>query len=204
MSRSTSTTGLSPRTRGSPAGDHPRERRRGPIPADAGEPRICGIRCREVWAYPRGRGGAADKGRSRRQRGGLSPRTRGSRGLRGGRQQGVGPIPADAGEPQHKSAPKRSRRAYPRGRGGASDDSPCADRIAGLSPRTRGSQLAASGENCVCGPIPADAGEPRISHMNASRCGAYPRGRGGADAPSACSHCCQGLSPRTRGSREPC
>jgi len=50
---------------------------------------------------------------------GLSPRTRGS--LDGARAAAAayGPIPADAGEPTTNVSPERSRRAYPRGRGGA-------------------------------------------------------------------------------------
>ena len=111
--------GLSPRTRGSPAEVRQGTAFTGPIPADAGEPRQ-GLGQRVVdRAYPRGRGGARSAVASRADAQGLSPRTRGSLGAVRGSAGGRGPIPADAGEPVTTTANTSTRKAYPRGRGGA-------------------------------------------------------------------------------------
>jgi len=213
--------GLSPRTRGS----HPEARRvsvpAGPIPADAGEPstsRLSGVPAR---AYPRGRGGAEHTPELVPLVRGLSPRTRGSRAVAWVKMRFLGPIPADAGEPDGPRANQAARgpipadagepcpsmrrphprRAYPRGRGGAAPSDSPACCIVGLSPRTRGSLHCSEVMLAANGPIPADAGEPSIASHARDGCGAYPRGRGGASTPPPSQPSAWGLSPRTRGSR---
>ena len=72
----------------------------------------------------------------------------------------IGPIPADAGEPAPPWPLAQMRKAYPRGRGGASARFEEAREGAGLSPRTRGSRTKLIDLLDWVGPIPADAGEP--------------------------------------------
>ena len=91
--------GLSPRTRGSLIGTHPKPDFCGPIPADAGEPGAPQGAVAEAGAYPRGRGGAVGMRRMEPTSSGLSPRTRGSQRQWNADERSAGPIPADAGEP---------------------------------------------------------------------------------------------------------
>ena len=91
----------------------------------------------------------------------------------------LGPIPADAGEPAPKEPAPASTRAYPRGRGGTWESAIQISLHEGLSPRTRGNQIAKARGCTEVGPIPADAGEPCCGDWRARWFGAYPRGRGG-------------------------
>ena len=91
--------GLSPLTRGNLHLAAHRLRGPGPIPAHAGEPR-CGYSGFEFYgAYPRSRGGTDVRGDSMEPYLGLSPLTRGNRGMVISRLLSWGPIPAHAGEP---------------------------------------------------------------------------------------------------------
>ena len=193
--------GLSPRTRGSRRGSRGRSRRYGPIPADAGEPWPRTVASAGIRAYPRGRGGATRETDAQGRVQGLSPRTRGSPTQREGAGFGTGPIPADAGEPPTRTCPTRPPWAYPRGRGGAATTAEAPARLAGLSPRTRGSLEVCRPRSHHPGPIPADAGEPRGGCRAPELRGAYPRGRGGAVTGTLYEGYAEGLSPRTRGSR---
>ena len=194
--------GLSPRTRGSLVARFERLGDRGPIPADAGEPRPPPPHARRPRAYPRGRGGAIGDRAVVMLHVGLSPRTRGSRRARAARGARPGPIPADAGEPGRCPARWSSARAYPRGRGGAVSYANEWRLHRGLSPRTRGSRRGDRRHARITGPIPADAGEPVLELAGECHCRAYPRGRGGAPRGRASPLRREGLSPRTRGSRE--
>ena len=111
-----------------------------------------------------------------------------------------GPIPADAGEPQCQRTGAWGGGAYPRGRGGAEFLPLPVLPLQGLSPRTRGSLVSQSDEDVLRGPIPADAGEPKMEVFPADAIRAYPRGRGGAIGAKGGEQLVQGLSPRTRGS----
>ena len=133
--------------------------------------------------------------------GGLSPRTRGSRGITPGQIVDYGPIPADAGEPDGRRHGGHDHRAYPRGRGGAGPAWIARGLREGLSPRTRGSRNDRLPVLLQGGPIPADAGEPSGRVPSPPCPGAYPRGRGGASSGKSNPVSAQGLSPRTRGSR---
>ena len=192
--------GLSPRTRGSRLVELDLTAPVGPIPADAGEPR--GRRCKGARprAYPRGRGGAGRTVTGWWVDLGLSPRTRGSRWSARSTSSSLGPIPADAGEPWCLGRAPTALGAYPRGRGGASEDA--IDELVrkGLSPRTRGSPPGDHRRILVLRPIPADAGEPAGLAAPSENFRAYPRGRGGAVEVTRASNALQGLSPRTRGS----
>ena len=133
--------GLSPRTRGSPPHIRAVIDALGPIPADAGEPSSAGVANPAGGAYPRGRGGAAFRQIPSHACSGLSPRTRGSQQHGRAQIEEVGPIPADAGEPDCRWAGGADDGAYPRGRGGARRPSRPGSAPAGLSPRTRGSHV---------------------------------------------------------------
>ncbi len=91
--------------------------------------------------------------------------------------------------------------AYPRGRGGACSWCGAPYRVAGLSPRTRGSPRVGGRRPVARGPIPADSGEPPRSRSRPCRNTAYPRGRGGALMLKEVAPHGEGLSPRTRGSQ---
>ena len=196
----TNSTGLSPRTRGSPLVENRVSSASGPIPADAGEPWSRSARRCWTRAYPRGRGGAFQgRGYGACKRG-LSPRTRGSRVCWISRWPLAGPIPADAGEPRVVYPLPPTSWAYPRGRGGASSGLQHTLRQSGLSPRTRGSPMAGPSGFEHCGPIPADAGEPSTRASVRILLRAYPRGRGGAFVSQRGEVGAEGLSPRTRGS----
>ena len=131
--------------------------------------------------------------------GGLSPRTRGNLADIGHDENGLGPIPADAGEPVRRRRPSSMSRAYPRGRGGTAAAIGGMAKIAGLSPRTRGNHSASPLRVIALGPIPADAGEPDRYRSQAAKAWAYPRGRGGTCPTNRRQGRQRGLSPRTRG-----
>ena len=114
--------GLSPPTRGNPFGndDASQGRRRGSIPAHAGEPRAIRAGCCLHAVYPRPRGGTVLCPTVQAECDGLSPPTRGNR-VRPERRQGSIPahanlpgaplfeplvrsIPAHAGEPARSAA----------------------------------------------------------------------------------------------------
>ncbi len=172
--------GLSPRTRGSQVQRDQLAPAGGSIPAHAGEPRSYVGALRGKWVYPRARGGATMPRHRRSTRGGLSPRTRGSRRCtdRGGRRGGS--IPAHAGEPR-PAPPRTSRkRVYPRARGGAWQEGLWQFGDEGLSPRTRGSLEPPPGYRRRHRSIPAHAGEPHRAGTARYAAGVYPRARGGA------------------------
>ena len=75
--------GLSPRRRGNPCTARPWPSARGPIPAQAGEPRSTRRAGRSPWAYPRAGGGTDSYADADRGAWGLSPRRRGNHALVG-------------------------------------------------------------------------------------------------------------------------
>ena len=110
--------GLSPRRRGNRALRFCSLHRRGPIPAQAGEPPGVRGASSTVRAYPRAGGGTASSSSGHFQYSGLSPRRRGNRHLVaivGGK---LGPIPAQAGEPSYFGIIYLLPGAYPRAGGG--------------------------------------------------------------------------------------
>ena len=194
--------GLSPRTRGNRIRVCRSVGAGGPIPADAGEPAASTWKGCTSRAYPRGRGGTNYLEEEARPREGLSPRTRGNPGTSKSRTPTLGPIPADAGEPDRPRRGHPQTAAYPRGRGGTGEIVRRELDSEGLSPRTRGNRRRAHLARILPGPIPADAGEPASCRVRLSRCRAYPRGRGGTGGVGL-GHCgLLGLSPRTRGNHQ--
>ncbi len=171
--------GLSPRVRGSQSLHVSLPLFGGSIPAGAGEPIRRVGHSTPARVYPRGCGGASGDMRTILAARGLSPRVRGSRAISENLGHADGSIPAGAGEPAERFARRQSGRVYPRGCGGASNESAWLPRWSGLSPRVRGSQNRVVGRRGVTGSIPAGAGEPRsmmCATNNAS--GLSPRVRG--------------------------
>ena len=174
--------GLSPRTRGNPTLYKLTWKPWGPIPANAGEPAGNLPAQGGQWAYPRERGGTASSVTVTVVFPGLSPRTRGNRGVFRRGLHGQGPIPANAGEPGPMDAGGEGGRAYPRERGGTGGSPESACRQMGLSPRTRGNRDLCEIITAWRGPIPANAGEPTRCAPLAAASGAYPRERGGTSS----------------------
>ena len=110
--------GLSPLTRGNPAGPSTTPDVKGPIPAHAGEPCRSRRQKRPSGAYPRSRGGTESHTPLMPSGYGLSPLTRGNRTTYWRSVCPYGPIPAHAGEPIQTLACRVPIWAYPRSRGG--------------------------------------------------------------------------------------
>ena len=112
--------GLSPPARGNHGDGSRLCHGAGPIPACAGEPRSRHAAAGLAGAYPRLRGGTRPARCLACRAEGLSPPARGNLGVGGCGRSMCGPIPACAGEPGRTPPAWRSRRAYPRLRGGTS------------------------------------------------------------------------------------
>ena len=91
--------GLSPHVRGNRHLPSFHFTRTGSIPARAGEPWTPKGSRRTNWVYPRTCGGTAVPHRTTQASMGLSPHVRGNHCLRAGAHDGIGSIPARAGEP---------------------------------------------------------------------------------------------------------
>ena len=196
-----SSTGLSPRVRGSPRRWQRHHRLRGSIPACAGEP-LAGADTSEPYrVYPRVCGGAAAAPSGGSTLAGLSPRVRGSPGRIPVRDFLPRSIPACAGEPQAARWVEAAAQVYPRVCGGAQRVPHLAVAVAGLSPRVRGSPGDEPAAVMLDGSIPACAGEPCLRSRSCRSAGVYPRVCGGARHLVADGQHEQGLSPRVRGSR---
>ena len=157
----------------------------------------------ETTAYPRVCGATVSATPPTTSRRGLSPRMRGNHVGRVDPDPAVGPIPAYAGQPIMKTEPFCLTRAYPRVCGATL--SPCAwsSSLMGLSPRMRGNQRQAAMRLRKRGPIPAYAGQPRRWSGLVCPRRAYPRVCGATYSLDGGCVCCQGLSPRMRGNRDP-
>ena len=116
--------GLSPRVRGKPRRYHQLQRRRGSIPACAGETGGVGEKGSGSGVYPRVCGGNGDGRLSTGDGRGLSPRVRGKPSLKTNLAGLPGSIPACAGETGRRPGPCPATAVYPR--------------VCGLSPRVRG------------------------------------------------------------------
>ncbi len=196
--------GLSPRVRGSPRRPPAGVKKRGSIPACAGEPRVGR---RRMWCgavYPRVCGGAYHASGGVASLSGLSPRVRGSHHELRVLDYRSGSIPACAGEPVVSSRESGTRPApavYPRVCGGAGSMGETRFRPAGLSPRVRGSQPFFRERKEARRSIPACAGEPRVWAAAFARSEVYPRVCGGASYAGIRAPVNLGLSPRVRGSQ---
>ena len=193
--------GLSPPTRGNRVIPPPLLPYRRSIPAHAGEPRACQSPPSAAAVYPRPRGGTSLAGASSGRPAGLSPPTRGNPRIAPLLRPRRRSIPAHAGEPPRSTKIRRVTKVYPRPRGGTATSSGGSERIAGLSPPTRGNLCRASTRVAPQRSIPAHAGEPAAMTQRGGRVRVYPRPRGGTVALLRRAAAVRGLSPPTRGNR---
>ena len=112
--------GLSPPTRGNPPRRYRQAKRKGSIPAHAGEPGRQRPTAHSEPVYPRPRGGTAVSALLRHGVGGLSPPTRGNLAVWRCHPSLFGSIPAHAGEPTPATGSDTHTPVYPRPRGGTS------------------------------------------------------------------------------------
>ena len=191
--------GLSPRVRGNPGRRHHRGRRRGSIPACAGEPGWWRISAAAKRVYPRVCGGTIIDGPSCIWPGGLSPRVRGNPDSVPARGRGIGSIPACAGEPFRCRPCTPVAEVYPRVCGGTNETRLGAVGLTGLSPRVRGNPARGRASTPGLRSIPACAGEPKSYVKERQQATVYPRVCGGTLGRSDRLLFWEGLSPRVRG-----
>ena len=154
--------GLSPLARGNHVAQVPLARRRGPIPACAGQPGGSAPSGPPWRAYPRLRGATASWVNEAVSGVGLSPLARGNHHQRRQARDAVGPIPACAGQPTASCLASGPPRAYPRLRGATAASAGAARWAGGLSPLARGNRTPAGLVSEKSGPIPACAGQPLV------------------------------------------
>ena len=155
--------GLSPRVRGNRSPDDVLRVIRRSIPACAGEPTWWMPSSPRSRVYPRVCGGTGFKSSSNSMSPGLSPRVRGNRANNPDILQGVGSIPACAGEPADPAAAISDDQVYPRVCGGTRGRVLRCKGVRGLSPRVRGNLRRLLVHGLPVGSIPACAGEPWTS-----------------------------------------
>ena len=196
------------------------EPKRRSLPASAARvyPRVCGgtrtpgaVRPPPLGLSPRVRGNREDRVYPRVCGGtdgthgisvyiiGLSPRVRGNQVEHPPAMQGVGSIPACAGEPHRGPGPGPSGSVYPRVCGGTSLRFYQRASARGLSPRVRGNLRRLPGRIHSCRSIPACAGEPVRSLCTSPCQKVYPRVCGGTAVRPGTDSGYWGLSPRVRG-----
>ena len=173
------TVGLSPRVRG----NHARRWNQcgwiGSIPACAGEPIQRTGNPAYAPVYPRVCGGTVKYSPPLRSIGGLSPRVRGNLPAHTVSEDGIGSIPACAGEPAAGRPARGRHRVYPRVCGGTRPDSKNGNPGGGLSPRVRGNRSDRDFRKDYVRSIPACAGEPTPPGHGSDRRTVYPRVCGG-------------------------
>ena len=137
--------GLSPLTRGNPFCRSVNLAFQGTIPAPAGEPASAAVSAGLLGDYPRSRGGTCSVFDLIFHLTGLSPLTRGNLKMPLKGCEGIGTIPAHAGEPQNAIPNQCLSGDYPRSRGGTIISATFLTIVWGLSPLTRGNLGSARG-----------------------------------------------------------
>ena len=178
-----SVTGLSPRMRGNPPCMLGGEGLSRSIPAHAGEPCTRAGTSPGPGVYPRACGGTDDPCHADTLLEGLSPRMRGNRLPEAVQVEGIGSIPAHAGEPGFRWRKGSPGGVYPRACGGTVAPSAVEWAAWGLSPRMRGNRIARKVASIFPGSIPAHAGEPPGDGRAPSGARVYPRACGGTMMP---------------------
>ena len=191
--------GSSPRTRGTGRAPVRRHHTNRFIPAHAGN--------RSRWVYsqsanpvhPRARGEQRRRAGGPSRNAGSSPRTRGTEVLMPARRADQRFIPAHAGNSPDRSATAPSGPVHPRARG--EQAAAAAERriVAGSSPRTRGTDFVPEDDLCAFRFIPAHAGNRGADASQASRSAVHPRARGEQPRRAIAGYGRNGSSPRTRG-----
>ena len=176
-----------------------KQRKRGTIPACAGEPWTPKATIAALRDYPRVCGGTHGVCFTRALRKGLSPRVRGNHLQRRHIPVECGTIPACAGEPTSRRKSSTRPWDYPRVCGGTVSWTlrTCANQ--GLSPRVRGNRRCGCNGLVGHGTIPACAGEPYTDRDGNKKSRDYPRVCGGTFLKHRGSALNLGLSPRVRG-----
>ena len=151
--------GLSPRVRGKREESAAQTRRRGSIPACAGEARRTRLKTSLIKVYSRVCGGSPGEVALGHAIGGLSPRVRGKPAVRRRKRGQRRSIPACAGEATTHCTTPDSSTVYPRVCGGSSSGPVNPGAIGGLSPRVRGKRTARKRTRKARRSIPACAGE---------------------------------------------
>ena len=198
--------GLSPRRRGNRARGRVAWSPIGSIPAQAGEPAWFLSDSLQTRVYPRAGGGTEPEPEDDLAAEGLSPRRRGNLQYVVPPHEGLGSIPAQAGEPPRRRGNPRpsnhqinrfgsipaqagepanwycrssASRVYPRAGGGTELLMGREFAHLGLSPRRRGNRGRAPLPSRQGGSIPAQAGEPPPETKSPTVAGVYPRAGGG-------------------------
>ena len=187
--------------RGNLSGSATARRRKGSIPACAGEPLLRQFGRRIHLVYPRVCGGTLAAPVLKVGQPGLSPRVRGNPCCASSESRSAWSIPACAGEPAAAAVRAGGVRAavYPRVCGGTRRTLARRRTLIGLSPRVRGNLDDHRQIGEAAGSIPACAGEPAAGMSSSCACWVYPRVCGGTAKGRPHSGQAQGLSPRVRG-----
>ena len=172
--------GLSPRVRGKHEQHGGKHRRRGSIPACAGEAAGAQGSGGQCQVYPRVCGGSSPNVPPKPPPRGLSPRVRGKRQKACQQICSLRSIPACAGEAELRTHQPLPRWVYPRVCGGSTASSVSASDGRGLSPRVRGKLRWLSVLRRPARSIPACAGEAVELPMRLRDDGVYPRVCGGS------------------------
>ena len=191
--------GLSPHGRGNRSVAVSALRRRGSIPARAGEPPRRKRATTWPRVYPRTGGGTLDEDDVATVHLGLSPHGRGNPEQDADRPEVDGSIPARAGEPEDEPGAAVLQAVYPRTGGGTIGSSDIGAFFGGLSPHGRGNRDACDGHRRLLGSIPARAGEPSTRARSIGTKRVYPRTGGGTGVSVADLRGVYGLSPHGRG-----
>ena len=158
-----------------------------------------GVRGGVHRAHPRERGELPRQRAPKPDRGGSSPRARGTLNSRRGMSPTGGLIPASAGNSISSTRTRPWPWAHPRERGELRANPPRNRRLKGSSPRARGTLLLGQSYPADGGLIPASAGNSS-RRWGAHRCRwAHPRERGELEGRVMARARRSGSSPRARG-----
>ena len=158
--------GLSPRVQGNLLRCFRVHRPRRSIPACAGEPSLNSRAAIASEVYPRVCRGTTNWSSDLTAASGLSPRVQGNRRLALSYYNGIGSIPACAGEPGERKGGIWQDRVYPRVCRGTATPVPAVRRVEGLSPRVQGNPTPSPSRPRTRRSIPACAGEPTSTSTN--------------------------------------
>ena len=203
LRQKSSTTGSSPRVRGSQYLEERDASDKRIIPAGAGLTLRQAASRRLRRDHPRGCGAHWKRRLERASARGSSPRVRGSRIQLPGRHWRLGIIPAGAGLTHRQERTGRLRRDHPRGCGAHREYTLVFTIRAGSSPRVRGSRGSRRRARRRLGIIPAGAGLTRFRPDRSRSCRDHPRGCGAHVMHHSQKAACMGSSPRVRGSLLP-
>ncbi len=193
--------GGSPRVRGRLAQTIAPTSQQGWIPAGAGETADSAVLATDCRVDPRGCGGDVPKTSEWMTRTGGSPRVRGRPHRAHDAVDGLGWIPAGAGETLGLADIEDGHWVDPRGCGGDRVIRRCDRPTSGGSPRVRGRLRRPVDLSPRPGWIPAGAGETATCSAAAPARGVDPRGCGGDAGPPPKPSDAGGGSPRVRGRR---